>query len=51
MTAETAVACEAAIAAGVSEIVVKDAHGIGRNILAEKLPSPFCLIRGWNGHP
>ena len=51
MTAETAVACEAAIAAGVSEIVVKDAHGSGRNILAEKLPSPVRLIRGRSGHP
>ena len=39
MTAETAAACEAAIAEGTSEIVVKDAHGSGRNILAEKLPS------------
>ena len=34
MTAETAVSCEAAIAAGVSEIVVKDVHGDGRNIFS-----------------
>ena len=51
ITAETAITCEAAIAEGVSEIVVKDAHGSGRNILAEKLPSPVRLSRGWSGHP
>ena len=51
MTAETAVACHAAIAGGATEIVVKDAHGSGRNILAEQLPPPVRLIRGWSGHP
>lgn len=51
MTAETAAACEAAIAAGAREINLKDAHGSGRNILAEKLPTPVRLIRGWSGHP
>ena len=51
MTAETAVACQAAKAAGATEIVVKDAHGSGRNILAEQLPAPARLIRGWSGHP
>ena len=34
MTAETAAACQAAMTAGATEIVVKDAHGSGRNILA-----------------
>lgn len=51
MTAEAAAACKAALAAGADEIVVKDAHGSGRNILAEQLPAPTRLIRGWSGHP
>jgi D-amino peptidase len=51
MTAETAAACEAALASGAQAIVVKDAHGTGRNILAEQLPAPTQLIRGWSGHP
>ena len=51
MTAETAAACEAALGSGAQAIVVKDAHGTGRNILAEQLPAPTQLIRGWSGHP
>ena len=51
MTTETASACQAAMTAGATEIVVKDAHGSGRNILAEQLPVPVRLIRGWSGHP
>lgn len=51
MTAEVAVACEAAIAAGATEIVVKDAHWTGRNLLAERLPRQARLLRGWSGHP
>ncbi|MFP6730393.1 MAG: M55 family metallopeptidase [Alphaproteobacteria bacterium] len=51
MTAEAVAACEGALAAGASEITVKDAHGSGRNILPERLPEEARLIRGWSGHP
>lgn len=51
MTAEVVVACEAAIAAGATELLVKDAHWTGRNLLAERLPRPARLLRGWSGHP
>lgn len=50
MTAEAVAACEGALAAGATEIWVKDAHGSGRNILAERLPAEARLIRGWSGH-
>ena len=51
MTGEAVAACEGAIAAGATEIWVKDAHGTGRNIFAEQLPKEARLIRGWSGHP
>lgn len=51
MTAEAVAASEGALAAGATEIWIKDAHGSGRNILAEKLPRQARLIRGWSGHP
>jgi D-amino peptidase len=51
MTAEVAAACEGAIAAGATEIWVKDAHDTGRNLIASKLPQEARLIRGWSGHP
>lgn len=51
MTLEAAAACEGALAAGATEIWVKDAHGTGRNIMGEKLPKEARLIRGWSGHP
>ena len=51
MTVETVAACEGALAAGASEITVKDAHNTGRNILPERLPEEVRLIRGWSGHP
>lgn len=51
MTGEVVAACEGAIAAGASEILVKDAHDSGRNILAERLPDCARLVRGWSGHP
>jgi len=51
MTAEVAAACKGAIAAGAKEIVVQDAHGTGRNIVAKELPYGVKLIRGWSGHP
>jgi D-amino peptidase len=51
MTLETVAACEGALAAGASEITVKDAHSSGRNILPGRLPEEVRLIRGWSGHP
>ena len=51
MTAEVAAACEGALAAGASEVWVKDAHWTGRNIIASKLPRQVMLIRDWSNHP
>ena len=51
MTLEVAAACEGAIRAGASEILVKDAHDSGRNLIAAKLPEQTKLIREWSGHP
>ena len=51
MTEEVAAACEGAIAAGATEIYVKDAHGKGNNIDISQLPDCVKLIRGWTGHP
>jgi D-amino peptidase len=51
MTAEVVAACEGALAAGAREILVKDAHWTGRNLLAERLPREASLWRGWSGHP
>ena len=51
MSLEVAAACEGAIAAGAKEILVKDAHYSGRNILPSYLPERVKIIRGWSGHP
>jgi len=51
MTAEVAAACEGALRAGATEILVKDAHASARNIIAAKLPREARLVRGWSGHP
>lgn len=51
MTKEVVAACEGAVAAGAREILIKDAHGTGRNIIASRLPKECSLIRGWSGHP
>ena len=51
MSLEVAAACEGAIAAGAKEVLVKDAHYSGRNILPSYLPKRTKLIRGWSGHP
>lgn len=51
MTAEVAAACEGAIKAGATEILVKDAHWTGRNIDHRKLPECVKMVRGWTGHP
>ena len=51
MTAEVCAACEGALKAGATELLVKDAHDSGRNILASRLPLEARLARGWSGHP
>jgi D-amino peptidase len=51
MTAEVSAACEGALAAGATEIYVKDAHASGRNLIHTKLPQSVRLIRGWSEHP
>lgn len=51
MTAEVTAACEGAFEGGATEIVIKDAHDTGRNIIAELLPENTRLIRGWSRHP
>jgi D-amino peptidase len=51
MSKEVAAACEGALAAGATEILVKDAHWTARNIDASLLPRQARLIRGWSGHP
>lgn len=51
MTAEAAAACEGALAAGATDLLVKDAHSSGRNILPARLPESVHLIRAWSGDP
>lgn len=51
MTLEVAAACKGALKAGATEIIVNDAHGEGRNIIHNLLPTQVKLIRGWSNHP
>ena len=51
MTAEVLAACEGARAAGATEVVIKDAHDSGRNLILDRLPDYARIIRGWSGHP
>ncbi len=51
MTREAAAACEAAVAAGVSDILLKDAHGSGRSIDPSALPRQTRLMRAWTRDP
>ncbi len=51
MTAEVVAACEGALAAGATEIIVKDAHHTGRNLLVDRLPAEVRVVRDWSGHP
>lgn len=51
MTREVVAACEGALTAGAKEILVKDAHDSGRNLIAAELPKEVTLIRSWSRHP
>ena len=46
MSKEVCAACKGALKAGAKEVVVKDAHSSGRNIIQEYLPKEVMLIRG-----
>lgn len=48
---EVRAACEGALAAGASRVLVKDAHESGRNVDGGELPAPVELVSGWSGHP
>ena len=47
MTQETNAAIEGALAAGASEILVRDSHGSARNILPDLLNKKARLLRNW----
>ncbi len=49
MTRETNAAIEGALAAGATDIVVRDSHGSARNILPEMLNRNARLLRDWSG--
>lgn len=51
MTSEIVAAAKGAIAAGATEILIKDAHDSARNIDVNELPEETKLIRGWTGDP
>lgn len=51
MTKEVLAACKGAIAAGARDIVIKDAHGDGKNLIYSMLPRIAKVISGWSNHP
>lgn len=51
MTREAVAAIEGAKIAGASEILVKDAHSSGRNLITSMLPADARIVRSWMGHP
>ncbi len=51
MTREVNAVCEGANEAGVTQILIKDAHDLARNINFELLPGNTQLIRGWTRDP
>ncbi len=48
---EVNAACEGAIKAGATEILIKDAHDSARNLRTLDLPECAKLLRGWVGTP
>ncbi len=50
MTREVKAACEGALAAGYDDILIKDAHATGRNIIPMELPEKARILRGWAKH-
>ena len=51
MSKEANAAVEGALAAGATEVVVRDSHGSARNILPDLLDEKAILIRDWSGGP
>jgi D-amino peptidase len=51
MTREANAAVEGALAAGATEVVVRDAHGSGRNIIPDLLHKSALLLRDWSFGP
>lgn len=51
MTKEMLAACQGAIAAGATEILIKDAHDSARNMDIADLPDEARIIRGWTNTP
>ena len=51
MTLEAAAACRGALAAGATEIYIKDAHESGRNMDISLLPREAKIILGWKYSP
>lgn len=51
MTKEVSAACYGATEAGAKEILVKDAHGSGRNIRIDGMPITTKVLKGWSGGP
>ncbi len=51
MTREVAAAAKAAFEMGATDVLVKDAHGSGRNLLLEELPERLRIHRGWDNSP
>jgi D-amino peptidase len=51
MTLEANAAVEGALAAGATEIVVRDAHDTGRNIIPDLLHKSALLLRDWSYGP
>ncbi|MGG4496064.1 M55 family metallopeptidase [Brevibacillus reuszeri] len=51
MTKEVNAACEAAIASGAEDILIKDAHSTARNLDPSKLPEQVKILRGWTRDP
>ncbi|CAN7611926.1 M55 family metallopeptidase [Brucella pseudogrignonensis] len=51
MTEEVVAACQGARAAGATQILIKDAHDSGRNLMLDRLPDYTQIVRGWSGHP
>ena len=49
MSREAAAACNGALDAGASAVMVKDAHDSARNIIPTELPRAVTIGRGWSG--
>jgi len=51
MTREVAAACQGAVSAGFGDILIKDAHDGGRNIIPQELPLQARIFRSSARHP